>query len=127
MTCPFSPFPQGSPGALSPLKKKLRAEDDFVKFDTPFLPKPVFFRKAKSSAATPAGSPPAQVHTRGFLLGEPRLRRRLAVQGAGGAPRDLSGGFRCGRDACPASADRLPHCGIRGSGEMGKTRGDLRL
>ncbi|XP_023378941.1 ribosomal RNA processing protein 1 homolog B [Pteropus vampyrus] len=61
VTCPFSPFPQGSPGALSPLKKKLRAEDDFVKFDTPFLPKPVFFRKAKSSAAAPAGSPPAQV------------------------------------------------------------------
>lgn len=51
----------GSPGALSPLKKKLRAEDDFVKFDTPFLPKPVFFRKAKSSAAAPAGGPPAQV------------------------------------------------------------------
>ncbi|XP_036099186.1 ribosomal RNA processing protein 1 homolog B isoform X2 [Molossus molossus] len=44
----------GSSGALSPLKKKkLRTENDFVKFDTPFLPKPLFFRKAKSSAATP--------------------------------------------------------------------------
>ncbi|XP_028007623.2 ribosomal RNA processing protein 1 homolog B isoform X1 [Eptesicus fuscus] len=44
----------GSSGAFSPLKKKkLRTENDFVKFDTPFLPKPLFFRKAKSSAATP--------------------------------------------------------------------------
>ncbi|KAM8816363.1 ribosomal RNA processing protein 1 homolog B isoform 3-T3 [Rhynchonycteris naso] len=44
----------GSSGALNPLKKKkLRAENDFVKFDTPLLPKPLFFRKAKSSAATP--------------------------------------------------------------------------
>ncbi|KAM5336632.1 ribosomal RNA processing protein 1 homolog B isoform 2-T2 [Glossophaga mutica] len=48
----------GSTGAFSPLKKKqLRTENDFVKFDTPFLPKPLFFRKAKSSPAasvTPA-------------------------------------------------------------------------
>ncbi|XP_066115347.1 ribosomal RNA processing protein 1 homolog B isoform X1 [Saccopteryx bilineata] len=44
----------GSSGALSPLnKKKLRAKNDFVKFDTPLLPKPLFFRKAKSSTATP--------------------------------------------------------------------------
>ncbi|XP_053513714.1 ribosomal RNA processing protein 1 homolog B isoform X1 [Artibeus jamaicensis] len=42
----------GSSGAFSPLKKKLRTENDFVKFDTPFLPKPLFFRKAKSSPAT---------------------------------------------------------------------------
>ncbi|KAF6121524.1 ribosomal RNA processing 1B [Phyllostomus discolor] len=43
----------GSSGAFSPLKKKkLRTENDFVKFDTSFLPKPLFFRKAKSSPAT---------------------------------------------------------------------------
>lgn len=96
---PFSPCAQGSPGALSPLKKKLRAENDFVKFDTPLSPKPVFFRKARSSAAAPAGSPAAQVRTRGFLGAKPRLRRRLALRGPGGAPRDLPGGFRCGGDA----------------------------
>ncbi|XP_024417765.2 ribosomal RNA processing protein 1 homolog B isoform X2 [Desmodus rotundus] len=43
----------GSSGTFSPLKKKkLRTENDFVKFDTPFLPKPLFFRKTKSSPAT---------------------------------------------------------------------------
>lgn len=99
VTPPFSPCTQGSPGALSPLKKKLRAENDFVKFDTPLSPKPVFFRKARSSAAAPAGSPAAQVRTRGFLGAKPRLRRRLALRGPGGAPRDLPGGFRCGGDA----------------------------
>lgn len=48
----------GSSGTFSSLKKqKLRAESDFVKFDTPFLPKPLFFRRAKSSPAThPPGS-----------------------------------------------------------------------
>ncbi|XP_047419172.1 ribosomal RNA processing protein 1 homolog B isoform X1 [Sciurus carolinensis] len=39
--------------SISPLKKQpLRTEKDFVKFDTLFLPKPLFFRRAKSSAAT---------------------------------------------------------------------------
>uniref|UniRef100_A0A452SR73 Ribosomal RNA processing 1B n=1 Tax=Ursus americanus TaxID=9643 RepID=A0A452SR73_URSAM len=49
--------------AFSPSKKQqLRPENDFVKFDTPFLPKPLFFRRAKSSA--PAASSPraVQVH-----------------------------------------------------------------
>ncbi|XP_054434759.1 ribosomal RNA processing protein 1 homolog B isoform X1 [Pteronotus mesoamericanus] len=41
----------GSRGAWK--KKQLRTENDFVKFDTPFLPKPLFFRKAKSRPATP--------------------------------------------------------------------------
>ncbi|XP_006870907.1 PREDICTED: ribosomal RNA processing protein 1 homolog B [Chrysochloris asiatica] len=43
----------GNGGAFSPLKKKkLRAaETDFVKFDTPFLPQPLFFRKPKSNSA----------------------------------------------------------------------------
>ncbi|XP_030872570.1 ribosomal RNA processing protein 1 homolog B isoform X2 [Leptonychotes weddellii] len=49
----------GGGGAFSPLKKQeLRAENDFVRFDTPFLPKPLFFRKAKGSA-TPASAPRA--------------------------------------------------------------------
>lgn len=62
MTSPlFSSLTQGSSGAFSPLKKKkLRTENDFVKFDTPLLPKPLFFRKAKSSTATP-GAPAMQV------------------------------------------------------------------
>ncbi|XP_044106736.1 ribosomal RNA processing protein 1 homolog B isoform X2 [Neovison vison] len=39
-------------GVCSPCKKRpLRPENDFVQFDTPFLPKPLFFRKAKSSTA----------------------------------------------------------------------------
>ncbi|XP_021580944.2 ribosomal RNA processing protein 1 homolog B isoform X2 [Ictidomys tridecemlineatus] len=42
----------GSSRTVAPLKKQpLRTEKDFVKFDTHFLPKPLFFRKAKSSAA----------------------------------------------------------------------------
>jgi len=50
---------QGGGGAFSPLKKQqLRAENDFVRFDTPFLPKPLFFRKAKGSA-TAASAPRA--------------------------------------------------------------------
>ncbi|XP_032248468.1 ribosomal RNA processing protein 1 homolog B isoform X3 [Phoca vitulina] len=49
----------GGGGAFSPLKKQqLRAENDFVRFDTPFLPKPLFFRKAKGSA-TAASAPRA--------------------------------------------------------------------
>ncbi|KAI5760931.1 RRP1B [Gulo gulo luscus] len=42
----------GDGGVSSPSKKRpLRPENDFVRFDTPFLPKPLFFRKAKSSTA----------------------------------------------------------------------------
>ncbi|XP_032721107.1 ribosomal RNA processing protein 1 homolog B [Lontra canadensis] len=42
----------GGRGVSSPSKKRpLRPENDFVRFDTPFLPKPLFFRKAKSSTA----------------------------------------------------------------------------
>uniref|UniRef100_A0A8C2N8T5 Ribosomal RNA processing protein 1 homolog B n=1 Tax=Cricetulus griseus TaxID=10029 RepID=A0A8C2N8T5_CRIGR len=44
-------------GSNRTLKKPLTTEDDFVKFDTHFLPKPLFFRKAKSSSAiSPQGS-----------------------------------------------------------------------
>lgn len=48
----------GSSGPFSPLKrKKPRTENDFVKFDqTPFLPKPLFCRKAKSSTSPASGS-----------------------------------------------------------------------
>ncbi|KAF6385435.1 ribosomal RNA processing 1B [Rhinolophus ferrumequinum] len=48
----------GSSGPFSPLKrKKPRTENDFVKFDqTPFLPKPLFCRKVKSSTAPASGS-----------------------------------------------------------------------
>ncbi|XP_042637777.1 ribosomal RNA processing protein 1 homolog B [Orycteropus afer afer] len=53
----------GNSGAFSPLKKKkLRAENDFVKFDTPFLPKPLFFRKAKSAASISFLSPTVQLN-----------------------------------------------------------------
>uniref|UniRef100_A0A8C8XXF8 Ribosomal RNA processing 1B n=1 Tax=Panthera leo TaxID=9689 RepID=A0A8C8XXF8_PANLE len=54
----------GGEGALSPSKKQqLRTENDFVRFDTPFLPKPLFFRKAKSSSASAVSVRPAgQVH-----------------------------------------------------------------
>ncbi|XP_038616352.1 ribosomal RNA processing protein 1 homolog B isoform X2 [Tachyglossus aculeatus] len=41
-----------SSGTFSPAKKaKLKPENDFVKFESTTLPKPVFFRKAKSSAS----------------------------------------------------------------------------
>nr|XP_045359902.1 ribosomal RNA processing protein 1 homolog B isoform X3 [Camelus bactrianus] len=50
----------GSSGALSPLKKKLRTEKDFVKFDASFCPKPLFFRKAKGSTATTSPGAPLQ-------------------------------------------------------------------
>uniref|UniRef100_A0A8C8YKQ9 Ribosomal RNA processing 1B n=1 Tax=Prolemur simus TaxID=1328070 RepID=A0A8C8YKQ9_PROSS len=53
----------GGSGTISPLKKKqLRAENDFVKFDTPFLPKPLFFRKAKSNTATCSPGPAVQLN-----------------------------------------------------------------
>ncbi|XP_004406641.1 PREDICTED: ribosomal RNA processing protein 1 homolog B [Odobenus rosmarus divergens] len=53
----------GGGGAFSPLKKQqLRVENDFVRFDTPFLPKPLFFRKAKGSAT--AASAPRAVQVR---------------------------------------------------------------
>ncbi|XP_037686826.1 ribosomal RNA processing protein 1 homolog B [Choloepus didactylus] len=47
---------------ISLKKKKLRTENDFVKFDTPFLPKPLFFRKAKSSAAISSLKPAIQLN-----------------------------------------------------------------
>ncbi|XP_072595528.1 ribosomal RNA processing protein 1 homolog B isoform X2 [Vulpes vulpes] len=47
--------------ALSPSKKQqLRTENDFVRFDTAFLPKPLFFRKAKSSATATSAHPALQ-------------------------------------------------------------------
>ncbi|XP_076975137.1 ribosomal RNA processing protein 1 homolog B isoform X3 [Tamandua tetradactyla] len=53
----------GNSGTFIPLKKKkLRIETDFVKFDTPFLPKPLFFRKAKSSAAVSSLNPVIQLN-----------------------------------------------------------------
>lgn len=53
---------QGDGGALSPSKKQqLRTENDFVRFDTAFLPKPLFFRKAKSSATATSAHPALQV------------------------------------------------------------------
>nr|XP_048307268.1 ribosomal RNA processing protein 1 homolog B isoform X1 [Myodes glareolus] len=44
------------------LKKPLKTEDDFVKFDTHVLPKPLFFRKAKSSSAIRPQSPAIQLN-----------------------------------------------------------------
>ncbi|XP_049730928.1 ribosomal RNA processing protein 1 homolog B isoform X2 [Elephas maximus indicus] len=55
----------GNSGSVSPLKKKkkkLRVENDFVKFDTPFLPKPLFFRKTKSTAPISLLSPAVQLN-----------------------------------------------------------------
>lgn len=37
------------------MKKKLRTEKDFVKFDAASSPKPLFFRKAKGSIAASPG------------------------------------------------------------------------
>ncbi|CAN0529871.1 unnamed protein product [Rangifer tarandus platyrhynchus] len=45
----------GSGGVHGPLKKKLRTEKDFVKFDAASSPKPLFFRKAKGSIAASPG------------------------------------------------------------------------
>ncbi|XP_054984908.1 ribosomal RNA processing protein 1 homolog B isoform X1 [Sorex araneus] len=51
----------GGSGALGPPRKKqLRTEKDFVRFSAPVLPKPLFCRKAKSSAAPCAPRPPVQ-------------------------------------------------------------------
>ncbi|XP_046504137.1 ribosomal RNA processing protein 1 homolog B-like [Equus quagga] len=53
----------GSRGAFGPSKKKkMRRENDFVKFDAPFLPKPLFFRKAKSSTTTSSPNPAVQLY-----------------------------------------------------------------
>ncbi|XP_020008224.2 ribosomal RNA processing protein 1 homolog B isoform X3 [Castor canadensis] len=53
----------GSSKTFSPLKKKpLRTENDFVKFDTSSLPKPLFFRKMKSSTATCPPGPAVQLN-----------------------------------------------------------------
>ncbi|XP_058379171.1 ribosomal RNA processing protein 1 homolog B isoform X3 [Diceros bicornis minor] len=60
---PCSVNRQGSPGAFSPSKKQqLRTENNFVKFDTPFLPKPLFFRKAKSGTAASSPNPAVQLN-----------------------------------------------------------------
>ncbi|XP_059956392.1 ribosomal RNA processing protein 1 homolog B isoform X2 [Mesoplodon densirostris] len=52
----------GSSGALSPLKKQLRTQKDFVKFDASSSPKPLFFRKAKGSGAATSPGPGLQPH-----------------------------------------------------------------
>ncbi|KAL6081578.1 hypothetical protein STEG23_005237, partial [Scotinomys teguina] len=44
------------------LKKPLKTEDDFVKFDTHCLPKPLFFRKAKNSSAILPKGPAVQLN-----------------------------------------------------------------
>lgn len=98
------------------MKKKLRAENDFVKFDTPLSPKPVFFRKARSSAAAPAGSPAAQVRTRGFLGGQAPSAAQAGLAGARGCPEGSPGGLQVRWGRAPAAA----WCGIRGSGEIGR-------
>ncbi|XP_008066484.2 ribosomal RNA processing protein 1 homolog B-like [Carlito syrichta] len=52
----------GSSGTFGPLKKQqLRTENDFVKFDTLFSPKPLFFRKAKSNPSTYSPGPAVQL------------------------------------------------------------------
>ncbi|XP_065798340.1 ribosomal RNA processing protein 1 homolog B isoform X1 [Muntiacus reevesi] len=51
----------GSGGVHGPLKKKLRTEKDFVKFDAVSSPKPLFFRRAKGSIAASPG-PTLQSH-----------------------------------------------------------------
>ncbi|XP_006882173.1 PREDICTED: ribosomal RNA processing protein 1 homolog B-like [Elephantulus edwardii] len=54
----------GNGEAFSPLKKKqkVKAENDFVKFDTPFTPKPLFFRKARSTGSISFMSPTVQLN-----------------------------------------------------------------
>ncbi|XP_036024224.1 ribosomal RNA processing protein 1 homolog B isoform X2 [Onychomys torridus] len=49
-------------GSNRTLKKPLKTEDDFVKFDTHFLPKPLFFRKAKSKSASLPHGPAVQLN-----------------------------------------------------------------
>lgn len=53
----------GGAGILRPLRKELRTEKDFVKFEAAFSPKPLFFRKAKSSTTAPPGTPAAKQNT----------------------------------------------------------------
>lgn len=100
----FSSLTQGSSGAFSPLKKKkLRTENDFVKFDTPFLPKPLFFRKAKSIATpvTPAMQVSALRPNQGAVL-----RRRLASAPVHGAQAPVPGAqVRCAGCAGTSGAD----------------------
>ncbi|XP_036601069.1 ribosomal RNA processing protein 1 homolog B [Trichosurus vulpecula] len=53
----------GSGTAFSPLKKKkLKTENDFVKFENTALPKPLFFRKSKSSVNISSPSPTIQLN-----------------------------------------------------------------
>ncbi|XP_074156636.1 ribosomal RNA processing protein 1 homolog B isoform X2 [Sminthopsis crassicaudata] len=53
----------GSSAAFSPLKKKkLKTENDFVKFENTTLPKPLFFRKSKSSVNISSPSPTIQLN-----------------------------------------------------------------
>ncbi|XP_007665412.2 ribosomal RNA processing protein 1 homolog B isoform X1 [Ornithorhynchus anatinus] len=50
-----------SSGTYGPAKKaKLKTENDFVKFESTALPKPVFFRKAKSNASISSPTPTVQ-------------------------------------------------------------------
>ncbi|XP_055463078.1 ribosomal RNA processing protein 1 homolog B isoform X2 [Psammomys obesus] len=49
-------------GSNRTLKKPLKTERDFVKFDTNFLPKPLFFRKGKNSPATRPQGPAVQLN-----------------------------------------------------------------
>ncbi|XP_052020465.1 ribosomal RNA processing protein 1 homolog B isoform X2 [Apodemus sylvaticus] len=49
-------------GSSKTLKKPLKMEDDFVKFDTQFLPKPLFFRKAKNSSTIRPQGPAVQLN-----------------------------------------------------------------
>lgn len=101
LPCPLAPPSQGSSGAFSPLKKKkLRTENDFVKFDTPFLPKPLFFRKTKSSPATSV-TPAMQVSAETTPEG-------LCVLGWGGA-QELSRQLHlCCCPRCPGSCVGSP-------------------
>ncbi|XP_027699448.1 ribosomal RNA processing protein 1 homolog B isoform X2 [Vombatus ursinus] len=53
----------GSSTTFSPLKKKkLKTENDFVKFENTALPKPLFFRKSKSSVNISSPSPTIQLN-----------------------------------------------------------------
>ncbi|XP_007493268.2 ribosomal RNA processing protein 1 homolog B isoform X1 [Monodelphis domestica] len=53
----------GVNAAFSPLKKKkLKTENDFVKFENTALPKPLFFRKSKSNVSVSSPSPTGQLN-----------------------------------------------------------------
>ncbi|XP_072470933.1 ribosomal RNA processing protein 1 homolog B isoform X4 [Notamacropus eugenii] len=53
----------GSGATFSPLKKKkLKTENDFVKFENTALPKPLFFRKSKSNVNISSPSPTIQLN-----------------------------------------------------------------